>query len=232
VHGIGFIIAGARSYTGVDPRIDHASERVKDLTTGGYVGFGWTGAEIERRLPRIRLVSGRVEDLPDDALFDVAVLHNVTEHLHDLESVLAAAAGHLRPDGELVYQHHNYYAWNGHHMAPKRVSDIDADDPEQRQVLDWAHIDFQPPPEHYISRGLNRLRLHEVRAMTERHYDIAHWDLIPSDAERGAGRLTDAIAQRYPALEAIELTTQYAFCRAHPKRPSGAGKDRSATAAA
>jgi SAM-dependent methyltransferase len=211
------VVSGATHYTGIDPRIDPARDRVKDLRSGVWTALGWTGAEIMQRLPRIRLVSGRVDEIPDAERFDVAAMHNVTEHLLDLDGVLAAIAKHLRPNGQLVYNHHNFFAWNGHHLKPKSVADIDPSDTEQGQYLDWAHLSFDPPPGHYFRRGLNRLRLHEVREITERYFDIAEWTLVPSPESKGAGRLTQPIRQRHPELSELELTTQHAYCRATPK---------------
>ena len=217
-HGIGFVVVGAKSYTGVDPRIDPRRDLGRDLRTGRRTQFGWTGAQMMQQMPRIRLVSGGVEALPPDQRFDVAVLHNVTEHLLALEDVLAATASHLRIGGELVFNHHNFYCWNGHHKPPKRVVDIDDNDPEQLKYLDWAHLDFDPPEGHAFLRRLNRLRLHEVREITERHYDILEWTPITSSPAQGLGRLTPAIVARHPELAEQEFTTQHVFCRATPKR--------------
>jgi hypothetical protein len=135
--------------------------------------------------------------------------------------VLVAVGDHLRQEGELIFNHHNFYCWNGHHMAPKRVADIDPSDPEQRNFIDWAHLDFQAPEGHYFHRGLNKLRIHEVREITARHFDILEWTLIPSTAERGAERLTPEIRARHPELSEAEFLTQHVFCRAAPKRRSG-----------
>jgi len=217
-HGIGYVVVGATRYVGVDPRINPRKDRVKDLRSGRWVSFGWTGAQIMERMPRIKLIAGGVEQLPPEAQFDVAIMHNVTEHLPQLERVLEAAAQHIRHGGQLIFNHHNFYAWNGHHLSPKRVSAIDPDDAEQKNYVDWAHLDFDPDADHYINRGLNKVRIHELRAMTERWFDILEWELMPSDAERGAGRLTETIRARHPELSDLEFTTQSVFCRAAPKQ--------------
>jgi len=218
LHGIGFVVVGATRYVGVDPRIDPQRDRVKDLRTGKWIQLGWTGADIMRMMPRIKLFSGGIEELPKDACFDVALMHNVTEHLPDLESVLATTAKHLRPDGELVFNHHNFYSWNGHHLPPKRVSDIDASDPEQKKYLDWAHLDYEPPPNHYFRRGLNKIRISDLKTMTERYFKIDEWVLVPSGPEQGAERLSDEIRARHPQLTDLDFTTQHVFCRASPKQ--------------
>jgi len=224
-HGIGYVVVGATRYVGVDPRINPRKDRVKDLKTGRWVSFGWTGAQIMERMPRIELIAGGVEQLPSEAQFDVAIMHNVTEHLPRLGRVLEAAAQHIRHGGQLIFNHHNFYAWNGHHLSPKRVSAIDPDDLEQKNYVDWAHLDFDPPANHYFNRGLNKIRIHELRAMTEHWFDILEWELMPSDADRGAGRLTETIRARHPELSELEFTTQSVFCRAAPKQQRDA-RDR------
>jgi SAM-dependent methyltransferase len=223
VHGIGYLVVGARSYLGVDPRIDLDRDRVKDLRTSTWTSLGWTGRDIAEILPELRLLKGGVEDLPGDARFDLVVLHNATEHLLDLDGVLATIAKHLRPDGTLLFNHHNFYCWNGHHLPPKTVAAIDTADPEQRKYLDWGHLDFAPPEGHYFHRGLNRIRLCELMDLTECHFDIIEWTMKESKPEQGAGRLRDEVRARHPELSDEDFLTQTVFCRAVPK---GAGLAR------
>jgi SAM-dependent methyltransferase len=217
LHGIGFVVVGVTRYVGVDPRIDPGRDRFKDLRSGRWVNIGWSAADIMRLMPRIQLFSGGVEHLPEDACFDVAVMHNVTEHLADLEGVLAATVRHLKPGGEIIFNHHNFFCWNGHHLRPKRVSDIDPDDAEQKKYLDWGHLDYDAPPEHYLERGLNKIRISQLKALTERYFDLQQWDLVPSDYEQGAGRLTPEVRARHPELTDVDFTTQNVFCRASPR---------------
>ncbi|HET6468641.1 MAG TPA: class I SAM-dependent methyltransferase [Geminicoccaceae bacterium] len=223
IHGVGFAVVGVRSYVGVDPRLRLDMGRAKNMRTRRWEPFGWTPAQIMAALPQVRLLPGSFEqmsagDLPTgDGRFDVAVLHTTTEHLLRLDEVLAGIRDRLRPDGRLIYSHHNFYCWNGHHMPPKAVDEIDPDDPEQRQFVDWAHLEFDPPAGHYIARGLNRIRLDELRSATERHYEIMVWNELPSDAARGANRLTPAIRARYARYSERELRTQHVFCVARPR---------------
>jgi SAM-dependent methyltransferase len=217
VHGVGFAVVGVRSYVGVDPKIRLDMKQAKNTRTRGWEPFGWTPAEIMRVFPQVRIVPGTFEAMPDAERFDVAVLHNSTEHLMAIEEVLAGIARRLRPGGQLIYNHHNFYCWNGHHMRPKSIGEIDAGDAGQQPFIDWAHLVFEPPPGHYFHRGLNRIRLDELKAATERHYDIQTWNEIASDEARGAGRLTPAIRERFPGYSARELLTQHVFCVARPK---------------
>lgn len=186
-HGFGFLLAGARSYTGVDPFMDLRRQGIRNGRTGDWVEFGWTAEEIMAEVPRIRLLSKAFDSLNASETFDVAMLHKVTEHMPDLSAELGAVARRLRPGGQMIFNHHNFFCWNGHHAVPKRISDIDLSDPEQRQYVDWGHIGFEPPLGHDFLTNLNRLRIHEVREFTEKHFDIVQWDLIPSKAERRSG---------------------------------------------
>jgi SAM-dependent methyltransferase len=208
---------GVKRYTGVDPRVDPDQKKSKNLRTRRWEDFGWTGRQIMAAMPRIRLVSGGVEELPSVERFDVVVLHNVTEHLMELESVIEEASRRLKPNGILLYNHHNFFAWNGHHMAPKRVSEIDSSDPEQKDYVDWAHLDFDAPEGHYFRRGLNRIRLHELWELTEKYFDILEWTCKASSSEQGADRLTEEIRARHPDLDDEDFLTQNVFVRASPK---------------
>jgi len=214
LHAIGFAVVGVKSYTGVDPRVDLDSDQARNLRKSAWEGFGWTGRQIMEAMPRIRLFKGGVEELPPDEQFDVVVLHNVTEHLHDLEGIFAAVAERLREDGKLLFNHHNFYCWNGHHLAPKTVDRIDPDDPEQKLYMDWAHLDFDPPEDHYIARGLNRIRLHELRDLTWRYFDIVEWTALESKESQGKGRLTPEIRARHPQYREEEFLVQNVLCRA------------------
>ena len=55
----------------------------------------------------------------------------------------------------------------GSYLPPKRVSDIKPGDPAQAEMMDWGHVEYDPAPEHYIARGLNRIRLDDLIALTE-----------------------------------------------------------------
>lgn len=215
LHGLGYLAAGAKSYLGLDPIIDLDRDRVKNLSARSQkMAFGWTPAELGRMLEPWEVRPDPIQDLPDDRVFDIAVLHNVTEHLLQIDSVFEAIARRLKPGGRLLYNHHNFYAWNGHHLPPKRVSDIKPGDPDQAEMMDWGHVEYDPAPEHYIARGLNRIRLDDLIALTERFFDIEICDERPSRPETGLGRLTDEIRDRYPYLTDRDFETQNLFCLA------------------
>ncbi|WGF90188.1 class I SAM-dependent methyltransferase [Marinivivus vitaminiproducens] len=220
LHGLGFIASGARSYTGVDPSVSPDEDRVRQKRKRKdgripFESFGWTPQQIEALLPQVRLVCGTDQTLPEETTFDRIVLHQVTEHIMDLDLALARFRRRLRPHGRLLYKHHSYTCWNGHHRKPKTIDEIDPDDPEQRHYLDWAHLDTRPPEEH--SMGMNRVRLDEIRAMTERHFRVVTWREKESSERLGGKRLTADILARHPGYSRRELATQSVFCVAEPK---------------
>lgn len=217
LHGIGFLLEGAKSYVGIDPDVKVRSAQIKDQHTGKRVDCGWTPEALMQACPRFEMIRGLSNDLEGKRSFDFAALHNATEHLTDLDGVLASIHRLLRPGGLLVYNHHNWFCWNGHHQQPKTVDKIRPDDPEQARYLDWAHLTTDHAPDSYVMNKLNRLRMDEVRAITERRFRIQVWQPTASTPEQGATRLTDAIRARHPGLADADFTTQNIFVVAQRK---------------
>lgn len=217
LHAVGYLVVGARSYTGLDPRVRLDDDRSKNLRRRQWEPFGWTPAAMMAALPRVRLIAGTFEQVAPEEQFDLVVMHNVTEHLMNLEEVLAGARERVRPSGRLLYNHHNFYCWNGHHQKPKFVDEIDPDDPVKRQFYDWAHLDFTPRPDHPIGRSLNRVRLDEIRELTERCFEIERWEERPSNERQGKRRLTAEIQARHPIYSERELSVQNVLCVARPR---------------
>lgn len=226
LHGIGYLILGANSYMGVDPIAKPDKDRAKNLTAKRKEPFGWTPRQIHQQIPPWNVTPAPLQSLDKGDGFDLAVLHNVTEHLSDLEGIFQAMAERLRPDGKVVYNHHNFYAWNGHHLPPKTVSAINLDDAGQREMIDWGHVEFDPPEGHYIGRGLNRIRLDDIIELTHKYFDVEEFDERPSRPDTGLGRLTDKIRARYPYLTDRDFETQNLFCIARVKKKKSAKAKR------
>jgi SAM-dependent methyltransferase len=208
LHGLGYLAAGAKSYTGVDPIVKMDADRSKNLTGKRKENFGWTPREMAALIEPWHISAVPTNELPQERMYDIVTLHNVTEHLTFIESIFADIAVRLRPGGQILYNHHNYFAWNGHHQPPKTVAAIDLDDPEQRKFIDWGHVGYDPAPDHYIARGLNRFRLDQMLDLTRKYFDIQVAQEIPSRPETGVDRLTDTIRQRYPHLTDRDFTIQ------------------------
>ena len=217
LHGVAYIIAGAKSYMGLDPKIDLDSDLCKNRRSGKVEPFGSTPRQIMTQMPRIRLVSGTFEDIAPEETFDLIVLHNVTEHLRNIETVFQGIFERLHADGALLFHHHNFYCWNGHHLPPRSVGQINAGDPKQADVIDWNHLSFEPPDGHYIRTGLNKIRLDELRQLTARYLEISQWDEIRATKSEGGGRLTQDILARHKQYSERELAVKNVLCTAHHK---------------
>ena len=217
LHGIGFLLEGAKSYTGVDPLIKPKSGVLKSLHSGKRLDCGWSPAMLMARMDRFEMIRGISNELEGKRQFDVATLHNATEHLTDLDGVFSSVARLLRAGGRIIFSHHNWFSWNGHHQEPKTIGRIDMTKLEHQRIVDWAHLDGEHPPDHYVMTKLNRLRLDEVRAITRQHFEIEVDRTFLSTQNQGAGRLGDAIRARHPDLTEADLTTQSLFCVARLK---------------
>lgn len=221
LHGIGFLLMGARSYTGLDAIVDLDLDAFKDTAidrVNNMKPIGWTPRRIAERVPRIQYLRSAIEDVTPDRQWDVLVMHNVTEHLMQIERVFEHLPKHIRPDGKLVFRHPNHYAWNGHHMLPRYLSDIREDDPEQKRYIDWGHLTFDPTWPDTILKRQNRIRLHELRALVEKHFVIEKWAPRESTEKEGGKRLTPEILARHPEFTREELLTQSVLIVARPKR--------------
>ena len=97
-------------------------------------------------------------------------------------------------------------------MVPKKIFAADSDDAEQRKVIDWAHLDGAPEPGSYVATKLNRIRLDELRTITENYYVIEEWDESLSNESEGWLRLTEDVLRRHPGFTRRELGTQSVFC--------------------
>jgi len=217
LHGVGFLAEGAKSYVGVDPEVKLRSSVMKDLHNGKRVDCGWTPEALMARMPRFEMVRGLSNELEGKKEFDLATLHNASEHLVHLEAVFSSIHRLLRPGGRLVFSHHNWFSWNGHHQAPKTVDKIRADSPEQARYMDWAHLAGEFPRDSYMMTKLNRLRLSQVRALTEKQFDIEAWKTTASTPDQGGGRLTDAVRKRHPELTEEDFTIQSVWVLARKK---------------
>jgi SAM-dependent methyltransferase len=218
LHGVGFLVAGARRYVGCDPKIWMDSDTLRDRSPGTAnskerKSFGWTPRQIMERVPRISYYPALSTEAGLTEKFDVVLLHNVTEHAPDLPALFDSAASHLAAGGRVIFNHHNFYCWNGHHLRPRTVDGIDMNDPLHRKAVDWGHIDLAKAGDPMVGDDrLNRVRLDDLRRMTEVLFEIERWEEQPSNEQQGAGRLTPAIMARHPELRERDFTVQNVFC--------------------
>jgi SAM-dependent methyltransferase len=220
--GMGFLIAGAAAYTGLDPAMDLDSSRAKDKRTRKWADMGVTPRQIASALPAVRLLQSSSEDQSLDETFDTIALHNVTEHLLRLQEVVRGLPRLCRRGSVVVFHHHNFYCWNGHHLQPNRPSQLDLANPAHREVYDWRHITMVPdlPADHYVMTSLNRVRLDELRAVVEQHFDIVRWEEIPSSPDtldRLTPEVLDRVRRVVPDISERELRTNAVLGVARPK---------------
>lgn len=220
--GMGFLIAGTRSYAGLDPAMELDSSRAKNKRLRKWADMGVTPRQIADALPAIRLFQSSSEDKSFDETFDTIALHNVTEHLMQLEEVLHGLTRLCRPDTDVVFHHHNYYCWNGHHLPPNQPAQLDVDNARHQAVYDWRHIDALPhlPEDHYVMTNLNRVRLDELKEVTERYFDIVRWDEVPSSQatlDRLTPQVLDRVRDVVPDITERELSVNAVLGVARPR---------------
>ena len=220
--GTGFLIAGASEYTGLDPSMDLDSTRAKNKRIRKWASLDKTPREIANNSPDIRLLQGVAEDIDFSETFDLIVMHNVTEHLMQIEQVFSGLVPLCHNETRIIYTHHNYYCWNGHHFMPNQPGQIDYENPKHLEVYDWRHINFLDhlPEDHYFATHLNRIRLGELRRLTEKYFTVVQWDEKLSNDET-LSRLNPDIVQRVrttvPDIEEREMKVNMVFCVAIPR---------------
>ena len=95
--------------------------------------------------------------------------------------------------------------------------DIDLDDPIQRKYIDWGHVVLAESHTDELSKNLNKIRIDELRRLTEKYFKIETWKEIPSKPEQGCIRFTNEIINKYPKYEKREFMIQNVFCVAKLK---------------
>ena len=223
-YGTGFLAAGAKSYLGLDPVMNLESTRAKNKRIREWRDMGITPNEIQQRCPDIRLFQGTSEELSFAEKFDVISLHNVTEHLIQLDTVFEGLVDVCHKHTKIVFMHHNYYCWNGHHKSPNQPAQIIGEngEGEQRLLMDWKHIGFADtaPDDHYTKTHLNRVTLAEIKSITAKYFEIEHWEEISSNADT-LKRLTPEIELRlhnsHPHLSKCDLQTNVVYAVARLK---------------
>lgn len=217
LHPLGYIAMGAAHAVGFDPFVDPGSKSVKSKTSGRFFSLDTALGTLGDYFERVRFTDDPtvVRNL---APYDCIVLHNVTEHLQNLPNVFDEVQSLLAPSGLLVFHHHNFYSWDGHHAQPKTEDQIDLTSPAHTEVVDWAHIDFSPPPNHAIVKStLNRITLDELRAETEERFSILLWREISSPKGRGLGRFSKIPKSIRKRHELRDLTIKNVLAVAKPK---------------
>ncbi len=222
LHAIGFLYCGAASYTGYDPALAKRSSLLKDKrgTHGALRQSEFSPSEIERLVPCVKFIAEPFPAEPRSEPYDVVVMHNVTEHIPDLDALFAAIRASLKPEGMLLFAHPSYTSWSGHHMKPRMLHEIDENDPDQRNFIDWNHLIERDDWPDSVRHGQNRIRLRDLFVTVGRHFRIECWTERLSRPKEGWGRLTPEIEAAHPEYTRQDFLVKTVFCAAQP-RPDG-----------
>lgn len=212
VHSIGMISMGATTYLGLDPKVTLDSDVMKTKTKDKKVlNFGKTLKAISNIFYNIEYLPGTFEDVEINKKFDVISMHTVTEHLMNLEEVIAGCVNMLDTGGKIILLHDNFFGWNGHHMPPKTLSSFDASNSEHLELVDWNHISYEPPKGHFIHECLNKIKLDELREIIWKYFDVVLWHEQLSGDDI-LNRLSDSILQRNQSLSRRDLSVNWVYC--------------------
>lgn len=222
LHAIGFLYCGAASYTGFDPALAKRSHLVKDKRGihGELKLSKYAPLELERLVPGVKYVAERFAADSSREPFDVVVMHNVTEHIPDLDALFADVRASLKPEGMLLFAHPSYTAWSGHHMKPRMLDEIDENDVSQAAFIDWNHLDEREDWPDSVRYGQNRIRLRDLFTTVGRHFRIECWSERLSRTKEGWGRLTAEIEATHPECTRQDFLVKTVYCAAQV-RPDG-----------
>lgn len=211
LYGAVFRALGAKSYVGIEPRLDMRKTTYRSRLFKGTYKASVSLSDVCRHVPNCAYFSS-ASDRPDER-YDVAVMHTVTEHLLDIESVFREVASSLAPGGQVWFLHDNFYSWAGHHMAPHSLKSFDPSNPEHHVYSDWKHVSYDPAPDHPFITNLNRIRLDELKDVTSKYFDIEEWQEV-FDGSEIRKRLTDDILAALPGMTERDLMVRHVRCLA------------------
>jgi SAM-dependent methyltransferase len=211
-YGMVFRAIGVKSYLGVDHELDLQTRQYRSRRSKGFHKARLSVADAIAHVPNIRYERSNCVNASES--FDVVLMHTVTEHLMDIDCAFAQLREALRPNGAIWFLHDNFYSWAGHHGEPSSRASFDPENAEHLQLADWAHLDESGgrDADYWRQRGLNRIRLDELRAATERHFVIENWQETPVSSKY-RDRLTPEVrAARGNGCTDRELLTQHVIC--------------------
>ncbi len=217
LHGIGFLVVGARQYVGVDPKIRMDWDGLRNRSPGlanskTRESHGWTPRQIMDRMPRITYLDNICREDTFSQKFDVVLLHNVTEHAADLQDLFQMTAGFLEPGGKAIFNHHNFFSWNGHHMRPRDVKSIDLADTVHQKVIDWGHLDLMKAGDPIVvNPRINRVSLQDLQRYTDAYFEVEDWKEQRSNESQGGERDIAEVLLRHLEITERDLRVQNVF---------------------
>ncbi|WP_310620113.1 methyltransferase domain-containing protein [Flexibacterium corallicola] len=221
-YAIGFLCAGVRTYTGIDPAMPLNTKDMRNKRIREWVAAPKSGHEIMAAIPDIQLHQCSTRELIGTRKFDVICLHNVTEHLLDIEQVFEDISKLLSVDGQVIFLHHNFYGWSGHHMPPHSLSVLDENNPEHLEYCDWRHISIveDVPRDHCFHTDLNLIRMNDLHKLTQKFFKIEAWEnrLSPKGVlDRLTPEIEKRVRKNFPDVSMDEMKTNLVFCVAGSK---------------
>jgi SAM-dependent methyltransferase len=155
----------------------------------------------------LRPMSAHALELPD-ASFDLAVSHEVFEHLPDVAGAVRELARVLRPEGRTYLYIHNYTSLSGgHHIAWKYP-----DSEPSRVVPPWDHLRERRHP--HIPSWINRWREHQYREAFATCFEVIEWR---HTAREGEALLTPQLQAELAGYEREELLAKGLLVVARPR---------------
>ena len=131
--------------------------------------------------------------------FDLAVSHEVFEHIKDVASVVEELRRVLRPHGRTYIYIHNFTSLSGgHHIAWKYP-----DTEPSRIVPPWDHLRKRLYVD--IPSWVNGMREHEYRDIFQQYFEIEDWFSIGNEGE---ALLTPEIEEELAAYSRHELLSK------------------------
>ena len=147
----------------------------------------------------------------DDDTFDLAVSHEVFEHLPDLPGALDELGRVLKPGGLTFIYIHNYAGLSGgHHIAWKYP-----DTEPSTVVPPWDHLRENRFPD--IPSWINRVREAKYRSLFSERFDVLQWAPV---GREGEALLTPEIRRELHDYTEDELLTKGFTVIARPKKRS------------
>ena len=173
----------------------------KELAGLGSEPLRWDNLDV-------RCVSAITLDEFPDATFDLAVSHEVFEHIADIPATLRALRRVLKPQALTYIYIHNFTSLSGgHHIAWKYP-----DTEPSATVPPWDHLRGNRHPD--IPSWINRMREGDYRREFGKYFELVEW--IPFGQE-GEGLLTPEIRRELPDYSADELLTKGFIVIARPR---------------
>lgn len=169
-------------------------------------------ASFPLRFDGLDLRSVGAAELPfPDSEFDLAVSHEVFEHLPDVRAAVASLGRVLKPGGLACVYIHNYASLSGGHHIAWKYPDSEPSD----RVPPWDHLRANQFPD--IPSWINRLRERDYRDAFDRGFEVMEWLPIGREGER---QLTPAIRAELGDYTDEELLTKGYLVLARPRKGS------------